>query len=480
MAKKKTEDTINLDSILFKCRDILRAARNSGSFFEKRDMMLTLVFLRFIGEKYEDGIEKLRQILIEQGLDPDDENIRAAFFDDATFADGTYNLSPEARWSTIINTPAPKLNVALDNALHSIAASSKQLKGCFVEGTFTTRNLAANDIKKLIDEVNKISHKQFGEEKDLIGRVYEYFLKEFAVNATKEEGEFYTPHDAVQLIATMIEPYDGTLYDPCCGSGGMFIQSAALVKSKQGDINRINVYGQEKEPATYRLAKMNLALRGISHNLGETSDSSFLNDLHKGLYFDYTYTVYSCGQMKVEIQGKAVQRGKLEPAFLPRIGVIMKGNKNFQKTMWYGMGPGESYVDSKAASIMGIYENTVDGMMTDYVFPQENGHHEQVKWFRIGDGKDGLLCKMEEKLGLNLANYTDESLEKAQHPFEIEKADDVIIHLDYRQSGLGSNSCGEEQLEENKVKLQDFAMAFTVQAAECGTEIRKARKQYID
>lgn len=199
-----------------------------------------------------------------------------------------------------------------------------------------------------------------------------------------------------------------------------------------------------------------------------------------GFECDYTYTVYSCGQMKVEIQGKAVQRGKLEPAFLPRIGVIMKGNKNFQKAMWYGMGPGESYVDSKAASIMGIYENTVDGMMTDYVFPQENGHHEQVKWFRIGDGKDGLLCKMEEKLGLNLANYTDESLEKAQHPFEIEKADDVIIHLDYRQSGLGSNSCGEEQLEENKVKLQDFAMAFTVQAAECGTEIREVRKQYID
>lgn len=287
MAKKKAEDTMNLDAILFKCRDILRAARNSGSFFEKRDMMLTLVFLRFIGEKYEDGVEKLRQTLLEQGLDPDDENIRAAFFDDATFTDGTYNLPPEARWSAIINTPAPKLNVALDNALHSIAAGSKQLKGCFVEGTFTTRNLAANDIKKLIDEVNKISHKKFGEEKDLIGRVYEYFLKEFAVNATKEEGEFYTPHDVVQLIATMIEPYDGTLYDPCCGSGGMFIQSAALVKSKQGDINRINVYGQEKEPATYRLAKMNLALRGISHNLGETSDSSFLNDLHKGLYFDY-------------------------------------------------------------------------------------------------------------------------------------------------------------------------------------------------
>jgi len=288
MAKaKKVEEKINLDSILFKCRDILRAARNSGSFFEKRDMMLTLVFLRFIGEKFEDGVEKLRQDLIAQGLDPDDEEIFAAFFDDATFTDGTYNLPVEARWSTIINTPAPGLNVALDTALHSIATSSKQLKGCFVEGTFTTRNLAANDIKKIVDEVNKISHKAFGEEKDLIGRVYEYFLKEFAVNATKEEGEFYTPHDAVQLIAAMIEPFDGTLYDPCCGSGGMFIQSTDLIREKRGDISRVNIYGQEKEPATYRLAKMNLALRGISHNLGDEADSTFTHDLHKGIYFDY-------------------------------------------------------------------------------------------------------------------------------------------------------------------------------------------------
>ena len=284
---KKTDKKLNLDSILFNCRDYLRAARNSGSFFEKRDMMLTLVFLRFIGEKYEDGVNNLRQLLIDKGLDPDDENIRKAFFEDATFPDGTYNLEPAARWSTIINTPAPKLNVALDNALHSIATNSKELKGCFIEGTFTTRNLAPNDIKKIVDEVNKISHKAFGEEKDLIGRVYEYFLKEFAVNATKEEGEFYTPHDVVQLIAAMIEPYEGTLYDPACGSGGMFIQSAELVKARKGDVNKINIYGQEKDAATYRLAKMNLALRGLSHNLGETNDSSFTNDLHKGLYFNY-------------------------------------------------------------------------------------------------------------------------------------------------------------------------------------------------
>lgn len=290
MAKKintKKEDVINLDAILFKCRDILRQAKNSGSFFEKRDMMLTLVFLRFIGEKCENGIANLRAQLIEQGLDPEDENIMSAFFEDATFTDGTYNLPLEARWSTIINTPAPGLNVALDTALRSIATTTPDLKGCFVEGTFTQRNMGGNDMKRIVDEVNKISHKAFGEEKDLIGRVYEYFLKEFAVNATKEEGEFYTPHDIVQLIATMIEPFDGTIYDPCCGSGGMFIQSAELVRSKQGDISKINVYGQEKEAATYRLAKMNLALRGISHNLGAESDSTFTNDLHKGVYFDY-------------------------------------------------------------------------------------------------------------------------------------------------------------------------------------------------
>lgn len=125
MAKKKQDDTFNLDNILFKCRDILRQARNSGSFFEKRDMMLTLVFLHFIGEKFEDGIEKLRQQLIADGLDPEDPDIQAAFFEDATFTDGTYFLPVEARWSTIINTPAPQLNVALDTALHSIANNSK-------------------------------------------------------------------------------------------------------------------------------------------------------------------------------------------------------------------------------------------------------------------------------------------------------------------------------------------------------------------
>ena len=288
MAKKtKVEKPLNIDDILFKCRDILRQAKNSGSFFEKRDLMLTLIFLRFIGEKYDDGVKALREKLVAEGIDIDDPNVKAAFFDDATFADGTYSLPPEAQWSALINSPSTELNVNLDRALKQISTEVPALRGCFVEGTFTTRNLAPNDVKKIVDEVNKISQKQFGENRDLIGYVYEYFLKEFAVNATKEEGEFYTPHDVVQLIATMIEPFDGTLYDPCCGSGGMFIQSADLIKAKQGDISRVNIYGQEKEPATYRLAKMNLALRGLSHDMGAEADSTFENDLHKGRHFDY-------------------------------------------------------------------------------------------------------------------------------------------------------------------------------------------------
>lgn len=286
-AKTKAEKPLNIDDILFKCRDILRNAKNSGSFFEKRDMMLTLIFLRFIGEKFDDGIENLKKDLIARGMDINDPNVKAAFIDDPTFTDGTFYLPEESRWSTIINTSASGLNVALDTALRSLSNSSEQLKGCFVEGTFTARNLAPNDIKQIIDEVTKITHKQFGTQRDLIGYVYEYFLKEFAVNATKEDGEFYTPHDVVELIASFIQPFDGTLYDPCCGSGGMFVQSAALIEAKKGDISRINVYGQEKEPATYRLAKMNLALRGISHNLGEEAENTFRLDLHKGISFDY-------------------------------------------------------------------------------------------------------------------------------------------------------------------------------------------------
>ena len=285
MAKKKikTEDKrLNLESILFNCRDYLRG---NATLNDKRDLLLTLVFLRFIGEKFEDEQLKMRQECIDNGIQ--DENVINAFLNSPNCYQNVAYVPEQARWNALINVSAAKLNAALDDALQAIDQSGEALKGCVRIGLFSAVNLEANVIKKVVDEVNKISHKAFGEEKDLIGRVYEYFLKSFAVNATKEDGEFYTPHDIVELIAAFIEPFDGTLYDPCCGSGGMFVQCAKYVEAKQGDLLNINVYGQESDPATYRLAKMNLAVRGISHHLGDHNASTFTNDLHRGLVFDY-------------------------------------------------------------------------------------------------------------------------------------------------------------------------------------------------
>ena len=285
MAKKitkKVDNKLNLESILMNCREYLRS---NATLNDKRDLLLTLVFLRFIGEKFEDAQIAMREECIKHGID--DEVVIEAFLNSPARYQNVAYVPEVARWGNIINIPAAKLNAALDDALQAIDESGEALKGCVRKGLFSSINLEANVIKKVVDEVNKISHKVFGEERDLIGRVYEYFLKSFAVNATKEDGEFYTPHDIVELIAAFIEPFDGTLYDPCCGSGGMFVQCAKYVEAKQGDIKSVNVYGQEKEPATYRLAKMNLAVRGISHHLGEGHASTFTHDMHKGLVFDY-------------------------------------------------------------------------------------------------------------------------------------------------------------------------------------------------
>lgn len=280
-SKNKKEDKgMALETILFNCRDYLRG---SAALNDKRDIILTLVFLRFIGEKFEDAQAEMRQMCIDRGIS--DENKIAAFLNSPSRY--IVYVPEAARWSMLINVPANQLNAKLDDALQAIDDSGEALKGCVKLTLFTNVNIQPNDLKKVVDEVNKISHKTFGEERDLIGRVYEYFLKSFAVNSTKEDGEFYTPHDIVELIAAFIEPFDGTLYDPCCGSGGMFIQCAKYVEAKQGDITGVNVFGQEKEPATYRLAKMNLAMRGISHHLGDSAKSTFEKDHHAGLKFDY-------------------------------------------------------------------------------------------------------------------------------------------------------------------------------------------------
>lgn len=284
MAKKTKKETasLTLEAILLNCRNYLRS---NASLNDKRDLLLTLVFLRFLSERFEESQEQVRKTAIAKGItdkariERDMEN--PFFYTDAGF------IPQSARWSWLITRPAAQLSGALDDALDVLDKGSETLRGCVRLGLFSNMHLEPNVIKQVVDEVDKISHRTFGRERDLIGRVYEYFLKEFAIQATKEEGEFYTPHDLVELIAAFVEPYDGTLYDPCCGSGGMFVQCAKVVEQRQGKITSVNVYGQEMDPATWRLAKMNLAMRGLSHHLGEKNASTFSNDMHRGMTFDY-------------------------------------------------------------------------------------------------------------------------------------------------------------------------------------------------
>ncbi|WP_434693353.1 glycoside hydrolase family 2 TIM barrel-domain containing protein [Hungatella sp. SB206] len=199
-----------------------------------------------------------------------------------------------------------------------------------------------------------------------------------------------------------------------------------------------------------------------------------------GFLCDYHYTVYGDGAVTCRLEGKQIQRGKAEPGFLPRIGIRMKASKDLQKAAWYGLGFQENYADSREAAFMGVYRSDVDGMSTNYVYPQENGHREEVSWYSLGDGERSLLVTADQPLGLNIHNYTEESLEEAKYPWQIKEAEDVIIHMDYLHSGLGSNSCGQEQEEAYKVKRQDFVLSFTMRAVDAAEDVAQSKIKYLD
>lgn len=199
-----------------------------------------------------------------------------------------------------------------------------------------------------------------------------------------------------------------------------------------------------------------------------------------GFLCDYRYVVHEDGLVDCYLEGKELQRGKAEPGFLPRIGITMKAEKGLQKGAWYGLGPGENYPDSKQAAFMGVYRMEVEEMSTSYVCPQENGHREEVSWFSLSDPSGSLLVTLKTPVGLNIHNCTPESLERAKHPWQIEAAKDVIIHMDYAHSGIGSNSCGQEQEEKYKVKRQDFSLSFTLQAIKAGQDVEQAKIKYLD
>ena len=275
MAKKaKNKKQKSLEETLWDSADKLRGSVEPSEY---KHVVLSLIFLKFASEKF----EHRRQELIDEGKKKYVEMVE--FYT----MKNVFYLPDNSRWSYIKkHAKQNDIAVKLDTALSTIEKNNKALKGALPDNYFSRLGLEASKLAALIDTINNI-HTLKDKEQDIVGRIYEYFLRKFAIKEGKSKGEFYTPKSIVNLISEIIEPYKGKIYDPCCGSGGMFVQSMKFVESHQGNQKNISIYGQEYTKTTYKLAKMNLAIRGIAANLGEKADNTFSKDQHPDLKADY-------------------------------------------------------------------------------------------------------------------------------------------------------------------------------------------------
>lgn len=257
--------------------DSANKLRGSVEPAEYKHVVLSLIFLKFASDKF---LER-RQELIDEGKG--DYLEREPFYT----MKNVFYLPQESRWSYIqANAKQDDLALKIDTALHTIEKTNKSLAGALPDNYFSRLDLDRSKLAALIDTISNINTLA-DKSQDVVGRVYEYFLSKFALAEGKGKGEFYTPKSIVNLIAELIEPYKGKIYDPCCGSGGMFVQSMKFVESHQGDTKDISIYGQEGTTTTLKLAKMNLAIRGISANLGVKADDTFASDQHPNLKADF-------------------------------------------------------------------------------------------------------------------------------------------------------------------------------------------------
>ncbi|HCG9640697.1 class I SAM-dependent DNA methyltransferase [Vibrio parahaemolyticus] len=276
MAKKPAEKK-NEKSFEETLWDAANKLRGSVESSEYKHIVLSLIFLKFISDTF----EKQRQKLIDAGLEKHINMVPAYT------KDNVFYLPEESRWSFIQkNAKQEDIALKIDTALSTIEKTNKALQGALPDNYFSRLGLDVSKLAALIDVINNIDTLANPHE-DVVGRVYEYFLSKFAIAEGKGKGEFYTPKSIVNLIAELIEPYKGTIYDPCCGSGGMFVQSMKFIENHKGNKKDISVYGQEYTGATYKLAKMNLAIRGISANLGAAAKDTFANDQHEALKADF-------------------------------------------------------------------------------------------------------------------------------------------------------------------------------------------------
>jgi type I restriction enzyme M protein len=273
MAKKEVKEK-PIEVSLWESANKLRGSVEPAEY---KHVVLGLVFLKFASDKFEEHRAKL----IADGKEKYIE--MPAFYNQ----NNVFFLEEISRWSYIVKK-ARQNDIALiiDTALHTIEKDNIALKGALPDNYFSRLGLDITKLASLISEIDGINTLK-DKEQDLVGRVYEYFLKKFAIAEGKGKGEFYTPRTIVSLISEMIEPYKGIIYDPACGSGGMFVQSIKFVESHNGSKKEVSIYGQEYTNTTFKLAKMNLAIRGISANLGEKAADTFGDDQHKDLKADY-------------------------------------------------------------------------------------------------------------------------------------------------------------------------------------------------
>jgi type I restriction enzyme M protein len=257
--------------------DSANKLRGSVEPAEYKHVVLGLIFLKFASDKFEEH----RANLIADGKEKYIE--QAAFYN----ANNVFFLDETSRWTYIIkNAKQNDIALKIDTALHNIEKNNKALKGALPDNYFSRLGLDITKLSSLLDTINDIDTLK-DKAQDIVGRVYEYFLSKFALAEGKGKGEFYTPKSIVNLIAEMIEPYKGIIYDPACGSGGMFVQSIKFIQNHNGSQKEISIYGQEYTNTTYKLAKMNLAIRGIAGNLGLKAADTFADDQHPDLKADY-------------------------------------------------------------------------------------------------------------------------------------------------------------------------------------------------
>jgi type I restriction enzyme M protein len=265
-----------LEKTLWAAADKLRSNMDAAEY---KHIVLGLIFLKYISDAFNDLYEQFKAGEGEfEGADPEDA--------DEYLAHNSFFVPEKARWQYLQDrAKQPEIGKWLDEAMEAIEKINPSLKGVLPK-IYADPELNKQRLGEIIDLIGAIGFNQSGHKaKDLLGRVYEYFLGQFADAEGKKGGQFYTPASIVKLLVAMLEPYHGRIYDGCCGSGGMFVQSERFVEEHQGNIKDLSIYGQESNPTTLRLAKMNLAIRGIDARI-ELGDT-FLNDKHKDMKADF-------------------------------------------------------------------------------------------------------------------------------------------------------------------------------------------------